>query len=133
MIRAELTRVQNGELHSCIIRGHAGFAPKGKDIVCAAVSILARTALDVLHEHGGLELKTDSAERGMLSFTVRRKARSSPDPQSTRNDGELSALLSYTADFLQKGFDSLQKEYPAYVSAEFVLADEKDIQLTGGI
>ena len=111
-----LTRAQNGELHSCIIRGHAGFAPKGKDIVCAAVSILARTALDVLHEHGGLELKTDSAERGELSFTVEKK-----------QDG-CSDILSYTADFLQKGFDSLQKEYPAYLSADFVSAGEKDIQ-----
>ena len=116
-----LTRLQNGELHSCIISGHSGFAPKGKDIVCAAVSILARTALDVLHEHGGLELKTDSAERGELSFTVEKK-----------QDG-CSDILSYTADFLEKGFDSLQKEYPAYVSAEFVFADENDIQLTGGI
>ena len=116
-----LTRTQNGELHSCIIRGHAGFAPKGKDIVCAAVSILARTALDVLHGQSGIELKTDSAERGELSFTVEKK-----------QDG-CSDILSYTADFLEKGFDSLQKEYPAYVSEELVLADEKDIQLTGGI
>ena len=89
--------------------------------MCAAVSILARTALDVLHEHGGLELKTDSAERGELSFTVEKK------------QGGCSGILSYTADFLEKGFDSLQKEYPAYVSAEFVFADENDIQLTGGI
>ena len=82
---------------------------------------MARTALDVLHEDGGLELKTDSAERGELSFTVEKK-----------QDG-CSGILSYTAVFLEKGFDSLQKEYPAYVSAEFVLADENDIQLTGGI
>lgn len=116
-----LTRLQNGELHSCIISGHSGFAPKGKDIVCAAVSILARTALDVLHGQSGIELKTDSAERGELSFTVEKK-----------QDG-CSDILSYTADFLEKGFGSLQKEYPAYVSAEFVFADENDIQLTGGI
>ena len=116
-----LTRLQNGELHSCIISGHSGFAPKGKDIVCAAVSILARTALDVLHGQSGIELKTDSAERGELYFTVEKK-----------QDG-CSDILSYTADFLEKGFGSLQKEYPAYVSAEFVFADENDIQLTGGI
>ena len=109
-----LTRAQNGELHSCIIRGHSGFAPKGKDIVCAAVSILARTALDVLHGQSGIELKTDSAERGELSFTVEKK------------QGGCSGILSYTADFLQSGLLSLQTDYPSYISVCVTRADIHD-------
>ena len=37
MIRVEITRSR------VLIQGHAGYAPPGQDIVCAAVSVLAQT------------------------------------------------------------------------------------------
>lgn len=36
------------------VRGHAGLAPRGRDIVCAAVSALTQAAVTGLEEHLGL-------------------------------------------------------------------------------
>lgn len=114
MIRAVLTRFENGDLYSCALSGHSGFAPAGQDIVCAAASILVRTALDVLHAQNGIELKTDIPGRGELSFTVEKK------------EGGGSGILSYTADFLQSGLLSLQADYPPYISVCVNRADVHD-------
>ncbi|WP_428770990.1 ribosomal-processing cysteine protease Prp [Treponema sp. HNW] len=114
MIRAVLTRFENGDLYSCALSGHSGFAPAGKDIVCAAASILVRTALEVLNAQSGIELKTDIPGRGELSFTVKK-----------RNEAA-SGILSYTADFLQKGLLSLQTDYPPYISVRINRADAND-------
>lgn len=41
MIRAVFCVAEQGRWLGCSIRGHAGFAPHGSDIVCAGVSALA--------------------------------------------------------------------------------------------
>lgn len=45
MIKAEIYKDKYENIIKFSIMGHAGFADKGFDIVCAAVSILAQTAL----------------------------------------------------------------------------------------
>lgn len=36
------------------VTGHSGSAPKGQDLICAAVTILVRTLEDMLQRHGTL-------------------------------------------------------------------------------
>ena len=45
MMRVIVRRSAGGEITGFSVRGHAGFAPEGSDIVCAAVSVLTQTAL----------------------------------------------------------------------------------------
>lgn len=47
------------------VRGHAGLAPRGHDIVCAAVSALTQAAVAGLEEHLGLR-PTVRIEAGRL-------------------------------------------------------------------
>ncbi|MDK2821019.1 MAG: uncharacterized protein PWP31_984 [Clostridia bacterium] len=44
MIKATFWQALDGSYKGFSIKGHAGYAPKGQDIVCAAVSALAQTA-----------------------------------------------------------------------------------------
>ena len=54
MIEVLLVCGKDGAFKSCNASGHAGFAAKGKDIVCAAVTELLRTAVQVLQKTEGM-------------------------------------------------------------------------------
>ncbi|MCQ2247759.1 MAG: ribosomal-processing cysteine protease Prp [Treponema sp.] len=92
-----------GRIRSCSAKGHASFGHKGKDIVCSAESILFNTVLDLLGRTEGILLKTDTASRGNLAFSVEVK-----DSGSTER-------LKCVAEFLQSGLRSLSEQYPAHV------------------
>ena len=94
----------DGLFRSCSATGHSGFAVAGSDIVCAAVSVLLRTTLQVLTEHFGAAVKTDFSSRGKLAFYVEDIS------------GKEYCRLIYAAEFLRNGFRSLQEEYPEYIS-----------------
>ncbi|MDI3299130.1 MAG: ribosomal-processing cysteine protease Prp [Bacillota bacterium] len=55
MIRARVARDRRGRILFLAIQGHAGYAEPGRDIVCAAVSAIAQTALLGLEERLGLK------------------------------------------------------------------------------
>ena len=55
MIIAKIYRDKDNYIRRYSIRGHAGYDAHGKDIVCAAISVLAQTALLSLVEVCGLE------------------------------------------------------------------------------
>lgn len=100
---------KNGAFRSCEATGHAGFAARGSDIVCAAVTILLRTAMDVLLGTDGVSVRADAGERGALSFAVERAAASKTE------------RLVCTADFLERGLRSLQAEYPQFVRLQKIV------------
>ena len=108
MTRILLERKKNGALVSCSAHGHAGFAVCGSDIVCSALTVLVRTTMQVLSAIDGIDLKTHSIERGSLSFTVR----------SCLLNERAEVCLEYAGLFLEQGFDSLKKEFPAYIDLE---------------
>lgn len=45
MVRVTFWQGIGGRLAGLTVYGHAGFAPRGQDIICAAVSALAQTAV----------------------------------------------------------------------------------------
>ena len=51
MIRVVFWRGTGGLPAGFRVQGHAGYRPKGEDIVCAAVSALAQTAVISLKDH----------------------------------------------------------------------------------
>lgn len=97
---------KNGVLRECKVNGHAGFSRKGSDIVCASISFLVRTALQLLSQTEGVSLDVDTSSRGNLAFCVEEKGKTL----------ETEACLKYTAKFLRVGLFSLSQEYPENVS-----------------
>ena len=98
---------------SCKAEGHASFAGKGKDIVCASVTILIRTFMQVLSEIDGLEFESDFSRRGMIQFhAVLKEA-------VTENVVQLECI----GKLLVKGFRGLEQEFPQNISFDYKLED----------
>ena len=100
MIRVLLSPSDDGLLHSCEAHGHAEFAPRGYDIVCASVTSLLRTVLAQFEKSQTLVLETKSFNRGMLAFSVKNYGKDD------------KFLLKYAMDFLQTGLSQIAEEYP---------------------
>ena len=101
MIRAELV-LERGILRHCRISGHAGAGPKGSDIVCAAVSVLARTAFKVLSERKDIKIQGGNPERGEFWMEI------------TALDSEAESFLVGVGTFLEEGLVSVSNEYPDF-------------------
>ena len=105
MTRVRLLRKADGSF-TCCAEGHSGFAARGNDIVCAAITILLRTAMQTLAETPGLIVTPLDAREGVLSFNA---------AASRLLNAELSARLKTAGDFLKTGVQSLAREYPGHV------------------
>lgn len=90
-------------MKSCRVRGHAGAGPKGGDIVCAAVSVLTRTALRVLSRGEGITVRGTAPERGLVGMEI-------------EYTGQGREFLSAVGAFLLEGLESVAGEYPDYCS-----------------
>ena len=77
------------------VTGHAGYAPKGQDIVCAAASMLMATLHKYLLEKPGLTTSDD----GTVSSIV------------CAPDGQVEVAM----DMCFGGFEMLATTYPAHV------------------
>ena len=107
MITVNLVLGIRGNLIAVDAAGHSGAGKRGTDIVCAAVSVLLRTTLQVLAEHSdSLIVKSKAPERGVLAFRVN---------AFTETD---LPFLQYAAIFLREGLDFIAKEFPQAVKLE---------------
>ena len=104
MTDVTLVRDKAGCFKAFTATGHAGFAVKGSDIVCAAVTVLLRTALQLLSETDGVMVSADVASEGTLSMEV------------TYAAPEMEQRLICIADFLELGIGSLEAEYPQHIA-----------------
>lgn len=106
MIRVSFSH-REGRFWVCI-RGHAEFAPAGKDIVCAGASALALTLSACLQKEearGTLRLLSIRQEPGWLEIQA------APTLSGVER---LSTLL----ESAEEGFRLLARQYPAYVVLE---------------
>lgn len=96
-----------GQLTGLSAKGHAGYAEKGSDIVCSAVSVLLAAALELLENTRGLSVKSDTASRGALAFSVEVSAALTDEEKLL-----LGERLKCTADFVRSGLRSVCRQYP---------------------
>jgi uncharacterized protein YsxB (DUF464 family) len=101
MIRIDAALDEAGLLLSCQVTGHANAGPKGSDVVCAAVSILARTAFRTLSGREGVTLRGGAPERGVFRM-------------ETDYSGGGRDFLSGAGAFLIEGFSSVAELYPEF-------------------
>jgi uncharacterized protein YsxB (DUF464 family) len=99
MIEIDATLDEAGLLRSCEVRGHALAGPRGGDVVCAAVSVLVRTAWKVLSGRAGITVRGGAPERGMFWM-------------ETEYTGEGRDFLFAVGTFLKEGFESVSADYP---------------------
>ena len=102
MITITVVLDESGLLKSCKIQGHAGAEKKGKDIVCAAVSVLARTALAALSGREGIKVQGKAPRRGEFSL------------ETEALNAEARIFLDAAGSFLIEGLNSVAGEYPQY-------------------
>lgn len=103
MINVILKRNKEGRLYFFRVSGHAGYAAKGNDIVCAAVSILAVNAANSIEAFTKDEMISELDEKkGSLEVTL-------------KTVGDKSSLL--LESFLL-GLNGIQDEHRDYLSVK---------------
>ncbi|MDR2574818.1 MAG: ribosomal-processing cysteine protease Prp [Treponema sp.] len=98
MIEIEAVLDENEILRSCKAGGHAGKGQTG-DIVCAAVSVLMRTAACTLSDREGITIRYEAPEPGLFFLEADYKA-------------EGRDFLFASGVFLIEGLASVAEEYP---------------------
>lgn len=91
---------------SLTVKGHAGQAPTGQDIVCSAASILAYTlahCIKNMWELGSLEEHSIVLDGGDASIECKCE------------DDEIFAEVFQTYSVIKVGFSLLARNYPQYV------------------
>lgn len=110
MIKVQFHLNDDGLVRGFQIKGHAGYADHGYDIVCAAVSALAQTAILGLTKVAGLPARLESRD-GFLECRL-------DDPVGidrqavVRAEDRAQAILQT----LILGLTDIQKEYGQYLS-----------------
>ena len=105
MISAILYRGEEGYA-ACRITGHSGWAREGRDIVCAAVSILGCTCVNSLETVCGIIPEVTENEDGVLEFRL---------PEITPEENEKAQILMGA---LKQGLTDLADAYPQNVSVK---------------
>ena len=103
MISANLYQGKDG-FAACRITGHSGQAEAGRDIVCAAVSILGCTCVNSLESVCGLVPEITENEDGVLEFHL---------PEMTPEENVKAQILMGA---LKQGLTDLADAYPRNVT-----------------
>ena len=99
MISATLYHGENG-LTGCRMTGHSGQAEAGRDIVCAAASILGCTCVNALESVCGIIPEITENDDGVLAFRL---------PEMTAEENEKAQILMGA---LKQGLRDLAESYP---------------------
>ena len=115
MIRIQIWRRATGSIDRFRLEGHSGYAPLGQDIVCAAVSALAQTAVLGLMSVVQMDVEVEvDADIGLLDCRIPRADRGS------------DATLDQQAAILETmvlGLREIEAQYPQYVTIKEMTTD----------
>ena len=88
------------------VSGHAGYAPAGEDIVCAAASVLITTCANALESVAGIRPNVSHSERPVM-IQVALPGGLSPLQRARRTDHLRTA---------EQGFLDIAAQYPSYLT-----------------
>lgn len=103
MLRIRVRIDSRGLLKEANAEGHAAFAAKGQDIVCAAASALVRTVARTFQSAEGFLVEGEAAKRGSVEFSLR-----------VADDADARWGRGVTEMFL-KGIGDLADEFPGNI------------------
>lgn len=104
MVKVTVRRDPSGSIRSFTVQGHTGYAAEGRDIVCAAVTALAQTAVLGLRRVARLEPEV-FLDEGFL------ECRLPPGVGNTAADAILETMAL--------GLVDIGKDYPGHVRVRF--------------
>jgi len=88
-----------GKIARLEVRGHAGFAPAGKDIVCSAVSALVLSGTHGVVRHGGAKARVQDDPNGAYVLELH------------GGDARAQAVLESALD----GLRAIARSYPGHL------------------
>ncbi len=100
MINFEIKKLEDGRCYGFCCKGHSGYANKGSDIVCAAVSALTVNTVNSIEKFTEDKFSINQ-EDGLLDFTL----------ESEVFSDDTGLLL----DSLVLGIKEIAKDNPKYV------------------
>lgn len=104
MIHVGIVRDQTGFIRQFSVKGHAGYARRGRDIICAAASVTAYTAVGALEDLAGLR-NIHTERDGFLTCSI-------PADITVQQKQVARVILDTTAI----GFRQIELEYPEFLS-----------------
>lgn len=106
MIKVTLKKNSRGLVTGFEVKGHASFAPRGEDIVCAAVSALTQTAVISLEKIADTDPEVEVAD-GYLSCRL-------PERGDVEKK-EVSVILNS----MILGLEETARSYPGYLKINY--------------
>jgi hypothetical protein len=108
MTTIEITKNENGAYRQIVCMGHAGYAKRGGDIVCAAISVLVISTINALEDLAGEHFEAvTNEETGFMRFDF---------PQ----DAPLQEKSVFLLDAMVYSLENLSKEYgKKYLQVKF--------------
>jgi uncharacterized protein YsxB (DUF464 family) len=100
VIRVTVTTDAKGVLEKVTATGHSLEFPRGENIVCAAATVLLRTAVRLLEREKGLQISSNARSRGEVEFKVK------------LIDKKISERVRAVGDYLKQGIADLEREFP---------------------
>lgn len=100
-----MIRIRTDENTWVEVKGHAGYAEPGKDIVCAAISVLYETLMLALEEISGVEL---GDKTGLIRM----------NPLDLSSPAMAFSSASTLFEAFTTGMKRIAEQYPDYVSYE---------------
>ncbi len=105
MIYVTIKESLDEKIRAVEVRGHAGYAEHGQDIVCAAVSAVTIGAVNSVDKLLGIDLEaTVDEEQGLLQWEV-------PEQQAETSDLQLQLLMRMMIETLQM----IENEYNEFI------------------
>lgn len=104
MVRVDARLEEDGWLSWLKVEGHAGFDEKGRDIVCAAVSVLVISLLNGLEKYTSVKPQ-ETVEEGMVECRL-------PRPEREEDERTARVITSILMDSLRE----ISKTYPENIS-----------------
>lgn len=108
MINITINRTESGKILSFEISGHAFFAKRGKDIVCAGVSAVSIGSINAVHALTGVTPEIDQGGDGFLRCVV-------PENLSEDTYEKVQLLLEGMIISLQ----TIEEEYGKHIKITF--------------
>ncbi len=112
-------RTPDGRLRGFLVEGHAGWAPAGYDIVCAAISVLAYTAAGALEDLGGVSGALQEETDGRMVVET-------PDPDGLPHDRR--AVVSTILETFELGCRQVELVYGERVRLRSLSIEPKEVE-----
>jgi len=104
MIKVTIRRAADGSIRAVEVKGHAGYADPGKDIVCAGVSAVTVGTVNAVEALAGVVLPHEARD-GFLAVNV-------PDIKDDRRAEQIRLLLESMRVMLQ----TIEQSYGEFVA-----------------